>query len=186
MEDPVVASGPAGRLIGCYPGSFDPPTIGHLAVAQAALSHCGLHRLDLVVSEEPLGKSAASAAEERVARLEAVVAGMTAVRVVRTRLRLLADICRGYDVLVVGADKWAQVLDPAWYGSPGARDAALARLPRVVVAPRAGATVPDGVEMLPVDPAVLAVSSSEVRAGRRSWAAPAHPAARLPDGGRRP
>ena len=29
----------------------------------------------------------------------------------------LADIAAGYDALVLGADKWAQVLDPAFYES---------------------------------------------------------------------
>jgi nicotinic acid mononucleotide adenylyltransferase len=159
-------------VIGCYPGAFDPPTIGHLAVVEAALGSCGLDRLDLVLSEDPLGKAGASPLDERMARLQAAVAHLARVSVVRTSARLLADICAGYDVLVVGADKWAQVLDPAWYGSERARDEALGRLPRVVVAPRRGVTVPDGVEVLPVDPAVLAVSSSEVRAGRQAWAAP--------------
>ena len=42
----------------------------------------------------------------------------------------------GYDVVIIGADKWAQVVDPAWYGgSVDARDAAVARLPRVLVGP---------------------------------------------------
>lgn len=164
-----------GSLIGCYPGSFDPPTIGHLAVAEAALAHCDLERLDLVLSAEPLGKPRAAGADERRARLEAAVAGMANVAVVVTPAQLLVDICAGYDVLVVGADKWDQVRDPAWYGSERARDDALARLPRVVVAPRSGAPVPRGAEVLPVDPAVLAVSSSEVRAGRQAWAAPVSP-----------
>lgn len=160
-------------MIGCYPGSFDPPTIGHLAVARAALEHCRLDRLDLVLSEDPLGKPRASPLHERMARLEAAVAGIAGLSVRRSSSRLLVEICDGYDVLVVGADKWAQLLDPAWYGSEEARDEALSRLPRVVVAPRAGAAVPEGVEILPVDPAVLAVSSSDVRAGRHDWAAPA-------------
>ena len=39
----------------------------------------------------------------------------------------------------MGADKWAQVRDPAWYdGSIAARDAAVAGSPRVLVAPRPG------------------------------------------------
>ena len=51
--------------------------------------------------------------------------------------RLVADIARGYDAVVMGADKWAQVHDPAWYGgSPAARDTAIAQLPRVLIAPR--------------------------------------------------
>lgn len=162
-------------MIGCYPGSFDPPTIGHLAVARAALDHCGLLRLDLVLSEDPLGKPAASPLADRLARLEAAVAGIDGLAVRRTASRLLVDICDGYDLLVVGADKWAQLQDPAWYGSEQARDDALARLPPVVVAPRAGAPVPAGVAVLPVDPAVQNVSSSEVRAGRQEWAAPGQP-----------
>lgn len=162
-------------MIGCYPGSFDPPTIGHLAVAEAALAHCALDRLDLVLSEDPLGKPAAAPFAERAARVEAATAGRDRLAVVRTSARLLVDICAGYDVLVLGADKWGEVVDPAWYGSETARDEAVARLPRVVVAPRAGAYVPEGVELLPVDPAIRAVSSSEVRAGRRSWAAPLRP-----------
>lgn len=170
-------------MIGCYPGSFDPPTIGHLAVARAAVAHCGLDRLDLVLSEEPLGKPGATPVDERAARLEAAVAGTDGLAVTRTAARLLVAICAGYDVLVVGADKWAQIQDPAWYGSAAARDEALAGLPRVVVAPRTGTPVPEGVEVLPVDPAVLDVSSSEVRAGRQPWAV-AGPEA--PDGDRSP
>ena len=50
----------------------------------------------------------------------------------------LADIAQGYDVLVLGADKWVQVLDPSFYDSPTARDAAVRRLPRLAVAPRDG------------------------------------------------
>ena len=164
-------------MIGCYPGSFDPPTVGHLAVARAALAHCDLDRLDLVLSDDPLGKPGAAPLSERVARLEAAMSGLPRLAVRCTRSRLLADICDGYDVLVVGADKWAQLLDPAWYGSEPARDEAVARLPHVVVAPRSGAAVPEGVEVLPVDPSVLAVSSSEVRAGRHEWAAPPSPGA---------
>ena len=56
-----------------------------------------------------------------------------------TDAQLITDIAAGYDVVVMGADKWAQVRDPAWYdGSTAARDAALARLARVLVAPRPG------------------------------------------------
>ena len=163
-------------MIGCYPGSFDPPTIGHLAVAEAALATCGLERLDLVLSEAPLGKPAAAPLDQRSAALEAAVAGIERLAVARTTARLLVDVCAGYDVLVVGADKWAQVCDPSWYGSERARDEALARLPLVAVAPRAGWALPRArpgrIEVLPVDPAVLSVSSSEVRTGRRDWAAP--------------
>jgi hypothetical protein len=159
--------------VGIFPGSFDPPTVAHVAIAEAAWSQCELDWLDLVVSRVPLGKDHAVQApvEERVAALERLAAGRPWLGVGITDARLLADVAAGYDVLVVGADKWAQLLDPAWYGSVPERDAALARLPQVVVAPRAGFPPPDGVTLLDVDPAHHAVSSTAVREGRHEWRA---------------
>ncbi|HMX67040.1 MAG TPA: hypothetical protein PKX25_15805, partial [Microthrixaceae bacterium] len=71
----------------------------------------------------------------------------------------------------MGADKWSQVIDPLWYDDEDARDAALARLPRVAVAPRAGHRVPPELE-LAVPEGLEHVSASAVRAGRTGWAAP--------------
>ena len=160
--------------VGVFPGSFDPPTVAHLAIAEAARRHCRLDRLDLVVSRAPLGKDHAAQApvEERVSSLERLAAGRPWLGVAVTEHRLLADVAAGYDVLVMGADKWAQLHDPAWYGgSTDERDAALARLPRVVVAPRAGFSPPDGVDVLDVDPGHHHVSSTAVREGRQEWRA---------------
>ena len=160
--------------VGVFPGSFDPPTVAHLAIADAAWRHCELDQLVLVVSRVPLGKDQAAQApvEDRVAALERLSAGRPWLHVAVTDDRLLADVAAGYDVLVVGADKWAQLHDPAWYeGSTEARDAALARLPRVVVAPRAGFPPPEGVEVLDVDPGHHHVSSTAVREGRHEWRA---------------
>ena len=50
--------------------------------------------------------------------------------------RLLADIAEGYDAVVLGADKWHQLLDPDWYGGRAERDDALRRLPTVALAAR--------------------------------------------------
>ena len=154
--------------VGCYPGSFDPPTVAHLAIAEAAVEQGGLDRLELVLSRTALGKEGRqrSPVEERVAALEAM--GLTAVV---TDRRLVAEIAEGYDVLVVGADKWAQLLDPAWYPTPEAHAAALAGLPRVLVAPRAGYPVPDGVEVLDIHPDHHHVSSTAVAEGRDDWRA---------------
>lgn len=160
--------------MGVYPGSFDPPTVAHLAIAEAAWRHAALDRLDLVVSTAPLGKPEppAPALADRLAVLRAVVASRPWLDVRITDHRLLADIARGYDVLVVGADKWAQVLDPAWYGgSVEARDAAVRSLPRVLVVPRPPCAVPEA-ELLAVDARHVAVSSTGARAGRRDWIAP--------------
>ena len=57
---------------GAYPGTFDPPTVAHLAIAEAARSQCGLAEIDLIVNASPLGKSGIRPLETRVAMLEAV------------------------------------------------------------------------------------------------------------------
>jgi hypothetical protein len=163
--------------VGCYPGSFDPPTVAHLAVAEAARRQAGLDRIDLVLSRSALGKDEAArpSVDDRRAVLDAVAATRPWLGVVVTEARLVADVAAGYDAVVMGADKWAQVLDPAWYGgSVAARDAALARLPRVLVAPRSG-DHPAGVELLDVPADLHEVSASAVRAGHgraRAWLLP--------------
>lgn len=155
--------------VGCYPGSFDPPTVAHVAIAEAAVRQGGLDRLELVLSRTALGKEGRerSPVEERAAALEAM--GFE-VRI--TDERLVAEIAEGYDVLVVGADKYLQLLDPAWYPTLEAHTAALAGLPRVLVAPRAGCELPPGVELLDVDPEHHHVSSTAVAEdGRDEWRA---------------
>jgi nicotinic acid mononucleotide adenylyltransferase len=155
---------------GAYPGTFDPPTIAHLAIAEAARSQCGLSTVDLILNREPLGKSGMRPLSTRVAMLEAVVATRSWLGVVITDQLHLADIAEGYDVLVMGADKWAQVLDPEFYESEAARDAAVARLPRLVVAPRRGLSVPAGCVLLDLD--MPDVSSTAARAGRNEFVLP--------------
>ena len=104
---------------GAYPGSFDPPTVAHLAVVDAVVARAGLQRLDLVVSRDALGKGTPSTPTlaDRITVLEQVAAGRTGLGVRVTDARLIVDVVDGYDVVVMGADKWAQVVDPAWYGS---------------------------------------------------------------------
>ena len=59
---------------GVFPGSFDPLTVAHMAIADAAVSHFGLDRLDLVISRLALAKDHAGhvPVEERVAAIDAV------------------------------------------------------------------------------------------------------------------
>lgn len=158
--------------VGVYPGSFDPPTVAHLAIAEAAVRRCGLERVDLVLSEEALGKEHAAHARltDRVEVLRSMAAARPWLGVAVTAARLLVDIADGYDVVVMGADKWAQVCDSAWYGgSEAARDDAVRRLPTVAVAPRPGWAVPPGVVALELDPAHGDISSTAVRAGTHDW-----------------
>lgn len=152
---------------GVYPGSFDPPTIAHVAIAEAAVRAAELDLLDLAISRVALGKRAAHQRPlaARLAALERVTLSRPRLRVVVTDAQLITDIAVGYDVVVMGADKWAQVRDPAWYGGDvAARDAALARLTRVLVAPRPGYDAGDA-ELLDLAADVGAVSSSAAREG---------------------
>jgi len=161
-------------LRGVYPGSFDPPTIAHVAIAEAAVRAGALTRLDLAISRVTLGKDAADQAplEQRRALVERLSASRPWLHVVVTDAQLITDIAAGYDVVVMGADKWAQVRDADWYdGSAAARDAAVARLARVLVAPRPGFAVV-GAEVLDVPDHLADVSSSAARAGAHHLIAP--------------
>lgn len=157
--------------VAAFPGTFDPLTVAHLAVAEAAWRATGVERVELVLSRAPIGKPGATPLAERLAELEAICAGRPWLGVAVTDHRLVADVAEGYDVLVVGADKWAQVLDPSYHDDPDAWQRSLARLPEVVVATRGDHPVPGrpGIQVVEVD--FGHVSSSAVRAGRTEWRA---------------
>jgi hypothetical protein len=156
-----------------YPGAFDPPTIAHLALAGAAVERLGATRVDLAISARTLAKPhlGAGSIERRRALLAPLLADRPWLGLVVVEAELVVDIAQGYDLVLMGADKWAQVNDPAWYGGDAAeRDRALARLPRVAVAPRAGFPHP-GELALELPEELAEVSSTAVRAGRSEWAA---------------
>jgi len=166
-----------GPMRGVFPGSFDPLTVAHLAIADAAVGRFALDRLDLVMSRVPLVKEHPGHAplEARVAAIDAVAReGRPWLHAVVTDDRLIADMAAGYDVCVMGADKWHQLWDPGFYGgSTAKRDAAVARLPLLVVAPRDGSPLPEdaGVVVLDIAPEHRGVSSTAVREGRDDWRA---------------
>jgi Cytidylyltransferase-like len=163
--------------VGAYPGTFNPPTVAHLSIAEAAWRQGGLQRVDLVVSRAPLGKElTVTALEHRVSVLEAMAASRPWLGVRITDHQLIADVAAGYDAVVVGADKWLQIVDPSWYnGSDAARDQAVARLPRLLLVTRPPhvitAALPPGSLVLEVATHHADVSSSGARAGRRDWMA---------------
>lgn len=158
---------PANRpRTGVYPGSFDPPTVAHLAIAEAARDQHALDRVVLVVSRRPIDKEHVQVPtlDDRLAVLGEVARSRPWLAVEVTDHRLLADIAAGYDVLVVGADKYHQLHDAAYYGNEQARDEALARLPALAVAPRPPHEVPPAL-LLEVHPDHHGVSSTSARAG---------------------
>jgi Cytidylyltransferase-like len=165
-------------MIGAYPGTFNPPTVAHLAIAEAAWQQGGLDRVALVLSRSPLGKDPSIPAfQHRLAVLEAVAASRPWLVVTVTDKRLIADVAAGYDAVIMGTDKWSQVCDPAWYGgSIESRDAALACLPRLFIVERPGfGAVPARPAtalrlLVPEDHA--GVSSSLARTGRSEWMLP--------------
>jgi nicotinate-nucleotide adenylyltransferase len=162
--------------VAVYPGSFDPLTVAHLAVANAALEQLHLERVDLAVAAAPLGKPhLAEPGLPRLERVRAAIGDRPRLRAVGSTSPLIADQAAGYEVVVLGADKWDQVLDASWYEDEDHRDRALAALPVVAVAPRDGWDVRawPGVDLRILEvPAHLGeVSATAVRAGRRNWAA---------------
>jgi nicotinic acid mononucleotide adenylyltransferase len=164
-------------LTGVFPGSFDPLTTAHLAIADAAVAALGLDRLDLVMSEVALAKEHGghSSLDDRLAAIARAATTRPHLRGRVTSHRLIADLAEGYDVCVVGADKWHQLHDVAFYGGSAVeRDAALARLPRLAVVPRLGVDRPaltGSAVLLAIDPVLGEVSSTAVRAGREGWRA---------------
>ena len=167
-----------------YPGSFDPPTIAHVHLAETAIAQLGLDRVDFAISALTLGKDDSRLApiDDRVAELTAISSGNNRIGVITTPHSLVADIAEGYQVIILGADKWHQVLDPVWYADVDARNEALQRLPLVALAARPPWTMPgedpaadppEGVNVvvLDTDPSHHPVSATDVRAGREEWRA---------------
>lgn len=167
----------SGELrVGVYPGSFNPPTTAHVAVAEAAWRQYELDRVVLVHSHAVLGKDMVERPlfRHRVEVLEAVAAAHPWLEASVTEHRLLADIAEGYDVVIMGADKWHQIQELQWYGDdPDLRDATLRRLPTMAVAPRPPLSVPPHL-LLNLDAgAIDGISSTEARSGNLTLMAPA-------------
>ena len=63
------------RRIGLLGGTFDPPHVGHLVVAECARVELDLDEVRLLVAGDPWMKSTVSRPEDRVALVQAAVAG---------------------------------------------------------------------------------------------------------------
>ena len=158
---------------GVFPGSFNPLTVAHLEIARRARDNHDLDEVHLVVSEVALDKSTPPGPpfDERIRLLNADAAEFDWLLIKTTTAKLIVTIATGYDMVIMGADKWRQVNDVRYYGSASERDDALDRLPQVVVAPRTGDEVPDDLR-LETSAEIHDVSSTQARNGDRSLMAP--------------
>ena len=190
------SSHPGAMRRGVFPGSFNPPTTAHLAISEAVV---GQHRLDVLVwsvSRVALAKEDVQRPRlaDRIAVLEEVAAPIGWLEIDVTDAQLLSDIAAGFDVIVMGGDKWQQIHDPVFYGNdPAQRDASIAALPTVAIAVRPphdcpaelALDLPDWVgtvsstQARTADPALMAPAAARFDAETGAWTDPARYEARL-------
>jgi len=158
-------------VTGILGGAFDPPHVGHVALAREAVRHFGLDRLLVRVVEHPGHKRVTTPAEARLVLAQLAFADVSGAEVELDRHARTVDsleaLALDEPVLVIGADEFAgflewkrpeRVLELAHLGVatrpgyPRARlEAVLAKLSR-----------PDRVELFAIEP--VRASSSPIRA----------------------
>lgn len=167
------------RRTAVYPGSFNPPTVAHVHIAECVIEQLDVDVVYFTISSMTLGKddSRLDPIDDRLEELTLLFADHPQFEARETSSSLIADIAEGHDVIVVGADKWLQVVDPVWYGDIDARDDALSRLPTVAIAPRSGYVIDEKIPevidavILTTDPEHHPISATAVRAGKIEWRA---------------
>jgi nicotinic acid mononucleotide adenylyltransferase len=167
----------------CFPGSFNPFTVAHRAIADQILADHPNASLTFVISTSALGKDSRSQPEpsHRANAIKGRCADLgERVDVVVTTQQLLVDIASSFDLLVIGADKWIQINSPDWYPTDAARDDAIRSLPRIAVFARASIDIdhlrayghPKGLQIVSfIDESLAHVSATAVREGREEWRA---------------
>lgn len=175
MLSPIMTTVRSRRAIGILGGTFDPPHIGHLALAVEARFALGLDVVWLMVANDPWQKSATSEitpAPTRLAMVQAAVAGLAGVEAGDHELRrggpsytvdTLATLREGEPeadlVLILGVDAAAGL--PTWDRVEQVRDLATIA---VVGRPGSAATVPEGFRSTFFAAPALDVSSTDLRA----------------------
>jgi nicotinate-nucleotide adenylyltransferase len=155
-------------LTGLLGGAFDPPHVGHVALAETAIERFDLERLVVVPTGDPPHKRVGTPAEIRYRLAEAAFADVPRVELSRFELdrpgpSYTVDTVRwaaeryGDVLFVVGADHWASF--DRWHDPDGVLSYA-----RLAVVTRPGVDVPpprDRVVLFEMPP--VAVSSTDVR-----------------------
>lgn len=139
-------------------GVFDPPHLGHVALAEGAGDQLGIDRLIVLVAERPGHKHVVADAQTRLRLAELALGRFGEVRLDDHpyTVDLLRDEQFEDAVFILGADEWAA------FGSWKEPDE-VRRLARIAVASRPGHPRPEGdVQVLEIDQ--LPISSSEIRA----------------------
>ena len=147
-------------MIGIFGGRFDPPHLGHVALAEAAVRHLGIDDLHVTVIADAGHKSSHADAEHRLAMARLAFAPLGAVvELERHRFTVDALEAARYDepIFLIGADQLADL--PTWK-----EPARVLELARLGVAARPGyepATGSDRIETFELEP--HDVSSTEIR-----------------------
>lgn len=150
-----------------YPGTFNPPTVAHLAIARAALEELDITQLDIPLSRTPFGKSEAGPPnfDQRLQIAKMAFSFDDRITVYGTDLKFLSDISAGYTYLIIGDDKLAQLTDLQFYRDPEEMAVKLASLPELVVVERSRVASDLPFRALSIDPSYREVSSTRVRNG---------------------
>ena len=147
-------------LIGVFGGRFDPPHLGHLALARAAVEHFGIDDLHVSVIADAAHKGSEATAADRLELARLTFAGLGAtVQLEEHRYTVDALEASGYDdpIFLIGADELAAL--PTWK-----EPERVLELARLGVAARPGSEPPvtsPRVEVFELEP--HPISSSELR-----------------------
>ncbi len=189
ITTPIARAAARAALL-VVPGSYNPPTTAHLALAESALRALPQARLYLSLGTTIINKEQTERATllDRVALLDEIARRRPQMGVLLTNQGLYVEQARAIRaafpraseiVFVVGFDKIEQIFDARYYQD---RDAALAELfalARFLVAPRANHEAADiaallrqpenqpfqaAVQVLPFPEGYRAVASSQIRA----------------------
>ena len=96
--------------VGILGGRFDPPHLGHLALARTAVEHFGLDELHVTVVADAAHKRSEASAEHRLAMARLTFAGLDAsVELEHHEYTVDALEAAGYDdpIFLIGADQLA-------------------------------------------------------------------------------
>jgi nicotinate-nucleotide adenylyltransferase len=139
-------------------GAFDPPHLGHVALAEGALRELGVDRLLVLVVATPGHKATELDAQTRLELARLAFADLPNVEVRLDHHSYTVDFLRDERpedaVFVIGADEWAAF---ATWREPDE----IRRLIPLAVAARPGEPPPEGVEVFGIDQ--LPISSSDLR-----------------------